>query len=224
MKILADEEKNAHWNAVLWEGAKGTAIGLGASAALVFGVKRRYPQQFSHFSASIKAAMWAMPTVSVAAFWADEGSVKFDEAQYRGDFIENVEKQKLDQWEKLSFADKTFTKINDNKYKIIISAWAASLWGSWHIVNKDKYMTVAQKAVQARVYAQAITVVLLLLTILLSMHEQKLKKDQPAPVPEWKKFLDEKEAEKLELSNQAQSLLKEINKEKKAPEHHHVDA
>lgn len=193
MKILADEERNAHWNTVLWEGAKGTVIGIGASAALVYGVKRRYPAQFATFSPSIKAAMWAMPTISLAAFWADEGSVKFDEQKYRGEFIETVEKEKMDLFAKLSFADKVFTKVNENKYKIIISAWAASLWGSWHIVNKDKYMTVAQKAVQARVYAQAITVVLLLSTIVLSMHEQELKKSQPAPVPEWKKYLQEQD-------------------------------
>lgn len=191
MKILEDEERNAHWNTVLIEGAKGTVVGLGLSALLVGAVKRRYPLQYSQFNTSIKAAMWAMPTISVGAFYADEGSVKFDEQMHRLDYLKKLEDEKLQRWQNLSVSDKAFTMVNDNKYKIIIGAWAASLWGLWTIVNRDKYMTTAQKAVQARVYAQAISVALLVGTLLLSMHEKKLKEQQPAPVPEWKRYLEE---------------------------------
>ncbi|WPK27020.1 hypothetical protein PUMCH_004391 [Australozyma saopauloensis] len=193
MKIIDDEERNAHWNHVLKEGLKGCAVGMGLAALLVAGVKKRYPQQYMRYNASVKAAMWAMPTISVGAFFADEGSVKFDEQMYRGDFIEKAKKEKQAQWEQLSGTDKVLTFANDHKYKIIIGSWAASLWGSWHIVNRDKYMTTAQKAVQARVYAQAITVVLLLGTIFLSMHEKKLEESRPPPVPEWKRFLEEQQ-------------------------------
>lgn len=189
--------------AVLVEGAKGTVIGAGLAALLVAGVKRRYPVPYKNFSTSIKAAMWAMPTVSMAAFFADEGSVKFDEQIYRSEYLNKVEKERLDRWNSLSFGDKVFTQVNDNKYKIVVGAWAASLWGSWAIVNKDKYMTTAQKAVQARVYAQAITVVLLLGTLLLSMHERKLAETLPEPVPEWKRYLEEQESHKKEATQHA---------------------
>jgi len=52
-------------------------------------------------------------------------------------------------------------------------------------------MTTAQKLVQARVYAQALTVALLLGTLFLSMREAELKKSEPEPIPEWKKYLEE---------------------------------
>lgn len=191
MKILNDQEKNDHWNAVLYEGAKGTLIGLGVSFGIAQLMSRRYPGAYRQMSASIKASMWAIPTIGMGAFFADEGSVKFDEQTHRSEYLKQIENEKLEAWNKLSLADKCFTKVNDNKYKIILGAWGASLWGSWKIVNKDKYMTTAQKAVQARVYAQAISVILLLGTLLLSMHEQELNKSKPAEVPEWKKYLDE---------------------------------
>lgn len=197
MKILDDKERNDHWNAVLKEGAKGTAIGLVASYGFMSFVRKRYPVGFQQMNTSIKAAMWTIPTVAFGAFFADEGSVKFDEQLHRSEYLSRQEQIKLEKWDKLTTADKCFTKVNDNKYKIIVGAWGASLWGSWKLVNRDKYMTVAQKAVQARVYAQAITVVLLLGTILLSMHEQELKKKEPAEVPEWKKYLDEQERLKV---------------------------
>lgn len=196
MKILNDEERNEHWNIVLVEGAKGCVVGAGCAALLVGAVKRRWPTHFTKFNTSLKTAMWAMPTIGMGAFFADDGSWKYDEKMYRADYLQTVEQEKLDRWLHLSTGDKAFTLVNDNKYKIVIGAWAASLYGSWHIVNKDKYMTVAQKAVQARVYAQAITVVLLLGTLLLSMHERELAAKEPAPVPEWKRYLAEQEAAK----------------------------
>lgn len=196
MKILNEEEKNLHWNTVLVEGIKGCVVGAGLAAGLVALVKKRYPTHYMKFNTSLKAAMWAMPTIATGAFFADDGSWKFDEKMYRSEYYEQLEQEKLEKWNKLSTGDKAFTMVNENKYKIIITAWAASLYGSWHFVNKDKYMTTAQKAVQARVYAQAITVVLLLGTLVLSMHEQELAKKEPKPVPEWKRYLDEQEAAK----------------------------
>ncbi|CUM63248.1 uncharacterized protein PRCAT00000819001 [Priceomyces carsonii] len=202
MKILSDEEKNAHWNAVLYEGAKGFGIGLVGSFLLVQGVKRRYPLRFSQFNPSIKTAMWIMPTISLAAFFADQGSVKFDETRYRSDYIQQVQDEQIKKWDNLSLSEKLLLKLDENKYKIIITTWAASLYGSWHIINRDKYMTTAQKAVQARVIAQAITVVLLLGTILLSVHESEMKKLEPAEVPEWKKFLEEEQQRKKHAEKQ----------------------
>lgn len=193
MKIIDDEEKNAHWNHLLKEGAKGCLVGLGISAFLVAGVKKRYPQLYARMNMSVKAAMWVMPTIMVGAFYTDDGSVQFDEDMYQGEYKAKLRREKGEAWARLSTPDKIFTVVNGNKYKIILGAWAGSMWGSWHLVNRDRYMTTAQKAVQARVFAQAITVALLLGTLLLSMHERKLEASQPPPVPEWKRFLEEQQ-------------------------------
>lgn len=204
MKILSDSEKNEHWNVVLQEGAKGTIVGLGLSFGLVSLVKKKRPAAWTHFSTSMKAAMWAMPTVSAAAFFADQGSFRYDEQKYRSEYFQKLEDSQLARWEKMTTTEKIATKLNENKYKIIIGAWAGSLYGSWRIVDRDPYMSTAQKVVQARVYAQGITVVLLLSTLLLSMYESELKKKQPPPVPEWKKYLDE-QAEKKAHQQQQQA-------------------
>lgn len=200
MKILTEDEKNDHWQHVLVAGAQGTVVGLGLSYGLVRLVKTKRPAAWSHFNASMKAAMWAMPTVSSAAFFADQGSVRYDEQKYRSHYLDKVVQGALARWEKLTTTEKIASKLNDHKYKIIITAWAASLYGSWRIVDKDPYMSTAQKVVQARVYAQGITVVLLLSTLLLSMYESELKKKQPPPVPEWKRYLEE-QAEKKAHQN-----------------------
>ena len=199
MKILSTEEKNAHTKEVLIEGLKGLVVGLALSWGLVRWTKTKRPASWSQMNTSVRAAMWAVPTIGVAAYFADQGSYEFDIQTYQLDSLKQKEKEELDKWDKLSTADKVFTKVNENKYKIIVGAWAATLYGSWKIVDRDPIMTTAQKAVQARVYAQAFTVILLLGTILMSMHEAELKKKEPAPVPEWKRYLEEQEAKKKEL-------------------------
>ncbi|CUM47073.1 unnamed protein product [Debaryomyces tyrocola] len=198
MKILSDEEKNAHWNAVLYEGAKGCAVGTGVAFGLVTYMKKRHAVNYARMSASVKSALWAMPVITVGAFYADDGSVKFDEEWHRSSYLKQKEAEEMKKWNNLAWSDQLFYKVNNNKYGLIIGAWAASLYGSWKLVNRDKFMSASQKAVQARVYAQAITVVLLLGTILMSLHEQELRKKEPEAVPEWKKYLQEQSEKKKE--------------------------
>lgn len=95
MKILDDEEKNEHWNTVLTEGIKGCVVGAGCAALLVGAVKAKWPTHYMKFNSSIKTAMWAMPTVAVGAFFADDGSWKFDEKMYRSNYLQTLEDHKL---------------------------------------------------------------------------------------------------------------------------------
>lgn len=193
MKIITEEEKKAHKQYVLMENIKGCAVGAIAGLGLIQYVKRRYPAKFNTFSTSIKAAMFAMPTIAIGAFFADDGSVKFDHDKYQGDYQIKIQQEKQEFYNNLSQQEKIMHQLNENKYGIIVSAWAASLYGSWRLVDRDAYMSKSQKIVQARVYAQAITVVLLLSTILLSMQEAKIKAKQPPAMPEWKRYLAEQE-------------------------------
>lgn len=50
------------------------------------------------------------------------------------------------------------------------------MWGSWVYVNRDPLLTKTQKFVTARMYAQFLTVGLLLASIGLSMYEENLNK------------------------------------------------
>lgn len=199
MKIITEEEKQAHKQHVLMENIKGCAVGAMAGIGLIQYFKRRYPARYNILSASVKAGMFAIPTITIGAFWADDGSIQFDHDKYQGDYKIKIQQEKQQLYDQLSSQEKILHNLNDNKYALIVSAWAASLYGSWKIVDRDLYMTKSQKLVQARVYAQAITVVLLLSTILLSMQESKIKAKQPPKVPEWKRYLAEQEAKKHDL-------------------------
>lgn len=205
MKIITQEEKDAHSSHVLAEGAKGLFYGGLISAGLFAYLKTRHPVRFASFNTSVKTCILVMPTVSVSAFFADNGSVEFDKEMYQSGYENQQLIEQYREWSKMSTADKIFTSLNTHKYKIIFSSWLASMWGSWVFVNRDKVMTGPQKLVQARMYAQAVTIVLLLSTILLAMKEEEMNKDKPKPLPEWKKVLMEREAEEKAVEAEAKS-------------------
>lgn len=211
MKIIDQEEKEAHMAHIATEGAKGLFYGSLVSAGLFAYFKTRQPAKYRTFNTSIKTCMFAMPTIAISAFWADQGSVEFDRRMHSSEYTESKMKEEYREWHHMSMPDKIFSSLNNNKYQIIIATWAGSLYGSWVLVNRDKIMTTAQKAVQARMYAQGITIILLLSTILLAMKEEEINKSKPPPVPEWKKFLMEKEAEE----KNKQQLLDQLHKKKK---------
>lgn len=52
----------------------------------------------------------------------------------------------------------------ENRYKIVGVSWAASMAVALTIVGKSPYLSTAQKLVQARVYAQGLTLAVLVAT------------------------------------------------------------
>jgi len=49
-----------------------------------------------------------------------------------------------------------------NRYPLLFGFWVASMAGSWHMVNRNPYLSGSQKLVQARMYAQGGTLAALL--------------------------------------------------------------
>lgn len=214
MKIISNEEKQAHMAHIAAEGAKGLVYGGIVSTAAFFFARKRWPQKINAWNTSVKACSIVIPTIGAGAFWADQGSWEFDKEMHHSEYTQTKVVEEFKEWNRLSSSDKVFTVLNDNKYKIIISAWAASLYGSWVLVNRDKIMTTAQKAVQARMYAQGITVILLLSTILLAMKEEEINKAKPKEIPEWRKVLMQKEEEEKSILAEVERKLAEKKAEK----------
>lgn len=193
MKIIEDEEKQAHRTHIINEGAKGFVIGSFISAGAFLYLRSRHASAFARYNTSIKTCIFTMPSVTMCAFYADQGSWEFDRKVHASSYSEQKVLAEYREWNRMTLGQKALLAVSNNKYPIILGAWAASMYGSWVYVNRDKIMTTSQKAVQARMYAQAITILLLLSTIILASKEQEINKDKPKPIPEWKAILMQKE-------------------------------
>lgn len=60
-----------------------------------------------------------------------------------------------------------------NRYYIVTASWIASMATAFAIVNRSKYLTRAQKLVQARVYAQGLTLAVLIATAAFEVRDAK---------------------------------------------------
>ncbi|AMD21460.1 HER181Wp [Eremothecium sinecaudum] len=173
MKILTEEEIKAHHYHTLSGAIKGGVIGLAISGFIFKIVPLKFPKfNPSRMTPSIKTALFISPPTLFASICAEEASNSFDRVMYgTGNSRELIEEHQ--RWSKLSLSDKILESSNKHKYKIIVGAWAAAMYGSWRVVDRDPIMTKTQKIVQARMYAQGLTVLLLLGSVGLSMYESK---------------------------------------------------
>ena len=161
MKILTQEEIEAHHYHTLAGGVKGAVAGLVISG-LVF---RFAPVKFPRFQPkampwSLKTAVFITPPTLLASIGAEEASTGFDNMMYGAGSSSRDAVEEHKRWKQLSFGEKLTEGASTHKYKIIVAAWAASLWGSWKFVDRDPIMSKTQKAVQARMYAQSLTTIL----------------------------------------------------------------
>ena len=175
MKLVTKEEIEAQQNATLAGGAKGFLAGSLMSLGIYAAAPRYYPRLLK-LPYSIKTAVAVIPIAVVTTVVAELASNNFDNQMYASDYTQKKTLEEHRRWSQLSTADKTIEVLNGNKYKIIVGLWAGSMWGSWAYVNRDKLLTKTQKFVIARMYAQFLTVGLLLGSIGLSMWEENRAK------------------------------------------------
>ena len=73
----------------------------------------------------------------------------------------------------LSFTDRAIAFARREKYKIVGATWIASMIGSFVLVGRNPYLSGQQKIVQARVYAQGLTLAVLCASAAFEISDQR---------------------------------------------------
>lgn len=165
MKVLTEEEEDAHYAAVLRGGAyggiAGLALGLGANALMY----RRWPF-YRTLTIPLRAFLISSTATFGAIIEADRYSRHFEESRTASDryFVEARARQLAEERANQSKWERAMSFGREHRYSIVTASWAASMAGSLAMVSRDKYLTTAQKLVQARMYAQGLTLLILVAT------------------------------------------------------------
>lgn len=65
----------------------------------------------------------------------------------------------------MTSTERTKQWLSDNRYSIVFGSWVASITAAWGIVGRNPYLTGQQKLVQARVYAQGLTLAVVIISL-----------------------------------------------------------
>ncbi|KAL0935352.1 uncharacterized protein CTRU02_209942 [Colletotrichum truncatum] len=173
MKVLSKEEEAEHYQVVVKGGLLGGSLGLGVGLAGVLFASRRYPA-FRQLTLPFRSFLVTSSATFGAIVNADRASIRYGHEKdpmfgYQDATARAVAEakakettmQKFKQWGR------------ENRYSIVFTSWLASMGVAFALVNRNKYLTGAQKLVQARVYAQGLAVVMLVVTAAFEMNDAK---------------------------------------------------
>jgi len=136
------------------------------------------------------------------------------EAERRGTEWEDEQQRKREaKIARMTAKEKFMFYGRENRYKIVLASWAASMGLSLGLVYKDKYLTKAQKLVQARMYAQGLTLLVLVASAAFEVSDARTVKNGDEEEEEeehyagenlWKDIIRQEEARNKLAAEQAQ--------------------
>lgn len=123
----------------------------------------------------MKAFLVTSSGTFVGIIAADHGSREF-EKQNNAErmWYENREQRlRMEESKGLSITERVVGFARREKYKIVGATWVASIVGSFMLVNRNPFLSGQQKLVQARVYAQFLTLGVLCASAAFEISDQR---------------------------------------------------
>lgn len=172
MKILTKEEEEAHYAAVVKGGLIGGTIGLGVGVGGVLFASRRYTA-FRGLTIPFRTFLITSAGTFGAIINADRWSMAFQKEQNPMNFYQD-ETQRVQQItrENQTAYERFMEYGKENRYSIVFISWLASMGLAFALVSRSP-MNTANKVVQARVYAQGLTLAVLIISAVFEMNDAK---------------------------------------------------
>lgn len=174
MKLLSKEEEAAHYRATLAGGAVGGFGGLGLGLAGVLLAQRRYPA-FNQLTLPLKAFLVTSAGTFGGIIAADHASRKFEFSRNKQDqyYEERQRAERQAETAGMTFTERAMDFGRRERYKIVGGSWLLSMVGAFALVGRNPYLSGQQKLVQARVYAQGLTLAVLVASAAFEISEQR---------------------------------------------------
>ncbi|KAL7412633.1 hypothetical protein BDY24DRAFT_416011 [Mrakia frigida] len=212
MKIVSQEEADAHHHASIMGGVRGGATGALVSA-IVFPILYRKTNYYRTLPAPLKAFGAVFVVVPFMIINAEKAGREFQAAQWTGIGLEQMHREERlaeEAWQGLSEWDQRKAWAKEHQYSLVGAAWAVCMAGSIASVWRRPGLTTMQKLINARIIAQTLTVGLMLTAMGLtavSPEEKKLEVKEPDHT--WSHILDasERENKQREVARAREKLL-----------------
>ncbi|CAI7613775.1 unnamed protein product [Penicillium glandicola] len=174
MKLLTKEQEEAHYRSVVKGGTVGGLLGLAGGVAGVLLASRRY-HTIRNLTIPMKSFLVTSSGTFTGIIAADHASREYENEQNAAyQWYENREERlRAEELRGLSFTDRAAAFARREKYKIVSATWLASMVGSFVLVGRIPGLSGQQKLVQARVYAQFLTLGVLCASAAFEISDQR---------------------------------------------------
>ncbi|KAI8330303.1 hypothetical protein BC941DRAFT_440759 [Chlamydoabsidia padenii] len=186
-KHLNEQQANESERIGLAYGSRGALIGLGLGAVATVVAFKKSPN-FRTLSKPLQASMMVAGATSGFLFGADRAVTGYEnrELGYMDeDMYMDLQRARFEKVTPRSSFDKALIYLNDNRWSVIGCTWALSMVAALGLSFSNRYLSTQQKLVQARMYAQAATIGVLMasagLSIYLGEDEEEKRKHRNAP-------------------------------------------
>ncbi|KAL9579636.1 MAG: hypothetical protein Q9203_006610 [Teloschistes exilis] len=244
MKILTKEEEAEHYRETLKGGFGGGFAGLGLGVAGVFLASRRFPA-FRQLTLPLRAFLVTSSGTFGAIVTADHFSRAYEKSKHPEDqYLDAAAKARAQNLSQQTPYERFMTFGKENRYQIVGGSWVASMAIALSIVGRSPYLSTAQKLVQARVYAQALTLAVLVATAAFEIGDRSKEEGRWETVkyvdpddPEHKRMVEKKvhheayrgedqwrdmvEAEEKKEKARADAVHEQEERDRKAGKIHH---
>ncbi|KAF7845649.1 hypothetical protein BT93_L1428, partial [Corymbia citriodora subsp. variegata] len=158
--------------ATLKGGIGGGIIGTAAGLLGVLGATRRYPA-FRQLTLPLRAFLVTSSGTFAAIISADRYSRKFEEGRNpQKGFTDSATTMQSQLESQKPFAQRAKDWGTANRYSIVFGSWVASMGTAFALVGRNPYLTGQQKLVQARVYAQGLTLAVVVASLALEANDR----------------------------------------------------
>lgn len=165
MKVISKEEEKEHFKVVLKGGLLGGSVGLALGLGGVIFASKRYGA-FRQLTLPFRSFLVTSTGTFGAIVWAERYSIDYQRSH---DASYNYLDAKERAMEAALHANKSETQRlmdwgRENRYSIVFASWIAAMGLSLAMVGRNRFLSTSQKLVQARVYAQGLTLAVLIAT------------------------------------------------------------
>ncbi|KIS67873.1 uncharacterized protein UMAG_03929 [Mycosarcoma maydis] len=188
------ERREAQYNASVSAAARGFGAGLAVSAPSAYVLNRSWPA-FRSLTPAIKLFFVSSFAIGTGVIAADKAGIRFDQEHYTdaGAAVQRrFQSRTQSEWNSLSTRDKALTWAKENKFSVVAATWASSMVGIFAYIHTQP-MSFAQKLVQARVWAQGITLASLVgmaaITQIPSKGDSIIRQHKEAADHSWREFV-----------------------------------
>ncbi|KAI0824778.1 hypothetical protein BC628DRAFT_410105 [Trametes gibbosa] len=200
MKFATEEELAGHHAATVRGAIEGFVGGLALSLPASFYMQRNWVY-YRSLPPHLKALGVILVVAPCYAIQAERRGVEYDKSTWTGAGKAELDREERIQqhnWEMLDTKAKLKEWALRNQYKIIVGSWAASMALAGAIVMRDRYQSTPQKVVQARMWAQGLTIGVLIAAGVLTQSSRESAHETRTVDHSWAHILEEQEKEDRE--------------------------